>query len=434
MRNSRAKAFLKCMLLPAIVSLVPLELIGISGNILQRIPIFLENGIPYLDLAVMPVLFYAFVMFLRGRVRTVDWIAVFPQVLMALVWSVIPQGLALNQAFGLFLGLVSVSAYTLAASLRDYEAYSKLFDRLMYWQTVCGGLLAMLLVLHVYDLIGYAKHLLVTIDRFEGESFRVRWEAVRGVEKMAAAASVTWAMYQALRSKAWHYLIVPVVFSIQQVAVSSRGGVLLVLFSALIPVYLFPVSKARSGSGNRLVYFFIGGAVVLAGLGALLFSEAGQALIRNVDEISDDDSIRNRMKLSALLLFVQAPVFGNGYFDLYDTPEWSPFLLQNMLLPIHNVFLHYLVYYGMVGASLLAVAVVYSGYELYRLRRLLSKSRGTLDYRLVALAGVCCSIYVSGLYMLVFQTFDRIGALYFWMACGVASALLVRARRDFFQK
>lgn len=422
------RTYLKLMILPAVISLVPLEMVGLSGNVLQRLPLLLDNGIPYLDLAVLPVLFFAGVLFLRVRVRSVDWIVVFPQIAMAFFLWAVPQGLALNQAFGLFLGLVSVSAYTLSASMYQYESYSRLFDRMMYWQTVFGALLAALLVLHVYDILGYAKYLLVTIDRFEGESFRVRWEAVRGVEKMAAAASVTWAMYQVMKRKSLHYLIVPVIFSAQQIAVSSRGGVLLVLFSALIPVYVFPPEKVKKT--GRLVYALLGMVVLLAGIVAILSSDSGQALVRNVGEISDDDSIRNRMMISALLLFLQSPIFGNGYFDLYDTPEWSPFLLQNMLLPIHNVFLHYLVYYGVFGTVLFGGGVFFAGYQLIVLRRLLYRSSFANDFRFVVLAGVGASIYVSGLYMIVFQTFDRIGALYFWGACGLASALIVRVRKS----
>lgn len=430
MKKSATKFYLLMMISPAVISLFPLEIVGVSGNILQRLPVLLSNGVPYLDLAVLPVLFFALVTLARGQGDFLGRLFVFPQIVMSFLWWLFPQDLSLNQSFGLFLGVVSISAYVVSQRFVSVDDYRRTLQRLLFFQTIFGVLLALFLVLHVYSLFSYATNLLVTIDRFEGESFRMRWEAVRGVEKMAASASVSWAMYRVVSQRQFAYLLVPIVFAVQQIAVSSRGGVLLVIFAAVVPIFIFPPLEKRRSAARKGVYLLLSALIVAGGAGVILGTESGMALVRNVGEFSDDESIRSRMKYSALLLFMKAPVFGNGYFDLFSTPEWSPFLLENMLLPIHNVFLHYLVHFGVVGTFFFSAVVLAIGIDFLKLR---SKYRLVMTMsagRMSEVVGVSFSVYVAGLYMIVFQTLDRVGSLYLWCFCGLAAASLVAVKKS----
>lgn len=429
MSPSRTRLYFCLMVMPAVFSLFPLEVFGISGNVLQRIPLFLSNGVPYLDLAVLPLLFVAIKIFLKGRAGAVDKVFIAPQIFIAIVWALFPQDLAANQSFGLFLGFSSIATYTVARQFTNYQCYRLLFQKTMQWQTIFSVFLAVLLILHVYGVLGYLSHLLVTIDRFEGESFRMRWDAVRGVEKMAACASVTWAMYRVLVNKKAWFLIVPAVFAMQQIAVSSRGGVLLVLICSLVPMFVFPPVSQRKGGGAKFLYLLLGGLVVIGGVSVILSTDSGVALVKNVGEFSDEDSIRNRMKLSALLLFAKAPIFGNGYFDLFATSEWSPFLLDNMLLPIHNVFLHYLVYVGLLGTALFGGVVIAAGLNFYFLRKKYLEIQSLEGGKIIELVGIALAVYIGGLYMIIFQTLDRVGALYLWGFCGLASGVLLSLRK-----
>lgn len=428
MRSTYSKSglVLGLILAPALITIFPLEILGISGNLLQRLPIFLDNGIPYLDLVVLVLLALVVSPLIKGELAPRVNILVVPQLFMGVAWWFFPQNLSWNQSISLYLGISSVVAYAIAVDRIQLQIISKTLDKYIYWQTIFSCVATLLLVLHVFGVLTYASSLIVEVNRFEGEGVRLRWDAVRLVERLVVASSVAWAMYRFNKTGKFVYWVVPCVFLLEQLVLSSRGGLVLVIVSVLIPFYIYPLPIKCARKSKNLLLKIFSVVMVLLMIVWIVFSDSGDALIRNSDELFNNESIRSRMRDAAITLFSDYPIFGNGYFDLFATQEWSPFYLQTMLLPIHNMFLHYLVYFGIAGFLLLSGLIVLVALDHYRNYR--NSRLKTADSDLVEFSGIAFAVFLAGLYMLAFQTMDRVSFLYFWFFCGIAT-LVSKVRR-----
>lgn len=400
---------------------IPTELFGINGVFLQRIPLFFENGFPYIDFCVLIGVFSYITTLLKknSRITIIDVICGLSLIL-SFSYLFFSTSKSANQIAGLFLANAAICFTAVGAKFVPNSKNLIFLEKYLFWQTVFCLTLALLLILHATGILRYAQSFIVYIDRFEGEGLRIRWEAVRLVERVSISTSVTWAIYKFTRSGNYLFLCVPIVFGIEQLVLSSRGGVALVLIAAIIPYLFFP-SKEKSKKSSRNPILFLVAFFAIFGLALGIFlSDTGQALIYSLTEWSDEESIRARMTRAALQLYSSSPVSGLGYFDIFSTPEWQPFILPNMLLPLHNMFLHQLVYFGPIGLALFCMPIILATYATMKLFRQL-RNRQKNDH-LSILVGVSFSALISGVYMLYFQTLDRVGYSYFWFFVGLIFA------------
>lgn len=412
------------MLVPAVISVFPGELIGLDGWVFQRVPFLTDSGIPYLDFLLVYAIFYHIYKSVSSfgienpayytSIRCV--IVVWPSLLLALYYAIFTIDVVLNQAFGLFLILSSIVAYSYAINDKFDMRSINLINKVFAFGSIFSALLAFSLLIHVFGVVSYSSGSIVIIDRFDGEDYRLRWAAVRSVEKMFVAASVTWSVYKLINTRNFYYLIIPLVFVTQQAVQSSRGGILLVFLATLVPIFIFPPNNKFISEYIGWIKIFI--VSLLVSIILLLASgESGQALFRSVGEISDDESIRSRMHDAAMDIFTKNPYFGAGFFDLYKSQEWAPFILPNMLLPIHNFFVFYMVYFGVFGLALLVAPVLLMLRDIVIVRRLLKNVNPGDDF--IMMIGISFSVAISGLYNIWFQTMDRISFMCFWAVCAI---------------
>lgn len=401
----------------ALFSQIPLEFFGVSGSILQRLPIGFENGFPYLDLLVVPTFgYYIYLILSKNKFTPLDVLCI---ALLAVGVLYLPTtgSTPINQVAGLFLAVYTVSACGLASKVSITINFASFINKYLGIQTIFISLLALLLIAHSFGIIHFSENLLTSIDRFDGDGLRIRWEAVRLVERMAICTSVTWSVYHSVRKGSFALLFIPILFAVEQVVLSSRGGVALVVLSIAIPIYIFPPKGLDTSLANIVFKYFLAPAAIVAILLFVFLSEEGQSLIRNLTEFSDDQSIRSRMSEAAYSLYFEAPIFGKGYFDIFSSLQWQPFILPNMLLPLHNMYLHHLLYFGPIGLSLFSLINFLIFKSLVQAAIKLRNSNQDFDRML--LLGVSASCFLGGQYMLFFQTLDRVSYLYFWTFSGL---------------
>ena len=405
------------LLFPTLLAFVPMEIVGISPTFLQRIPVG-AAGIQISDIIL--VLSWVFLIILVAhRGLHIDWMVtvIVLQVVIAIIYFVGFNYTTLTLSIGPFLTATSVVVFYLARFAGNpYRS-----TRQIHW---VFGTLGFFLVLHSAALfliwIGFVSpspELVIVQERYGGEAERLRWVVARNSDRMVLSTVIAWATFRALRYKRWYLLVIPISGLLHQLMNNSRGGLVLVFVSIIIALLFYTRGEWSSSAVNRrwIAKWTVLSALVIVFFGLIFINEGALTTFSQIKEIWDEESIRTRMWLQVAVLFLQAPWFGNGYFDLFSRPEWSQFHLDHIKIPIHNVILQYAVIYGVLGTiPFILVNLGIAGRLIW-----VYKHAAALPVRLVEYVAICGALYASLFYMIMLQSLGREAYLFIWTCFGV---------------
>ncbi len=276
-----------------------------------------------------------------------------------------------------------------------------------------GGLLVIISALN----IDIWDNFTTTFDRFEGKGVRLRWAARRGSEHIVVSMLSAYCMIQYIEKKASQYLLPIFLFILWQIITSSRGGILLVFISSLIPYFFYSVQikeKNRNIQQNcKIIAITIFSTILITGY--LFNNEAFHILISEFSEIAREDSIRSLMTEKASVIFYKNPIFGQGYFDIFDDPNWKRFNLADMLVPIHNLFLQFSIYIGLIGVIPYLLILIILIFKFVNKLRIINKF--CIETKIVYFVGF--GAFLGGIYLFVFQSLDRPTAYLLWSLVGI---------------
>ncbi|MDQ9169892.1 O-antigen ligase family protein [Oxalobacteraceae bacterium R-40] len=400
-------------LLPTFISFIPVEILGVDGEFLQRIVIS-GNSIPYWD-AFLFIGILGYVLVMPSRCPRQIRLVVGAMFLQAFLYLIFRSSAPPNQIIGMWLSFSSVGLVVLLSGHKKILSTVTLIHRFI---PVLLGFFCLLVIglgASLYWPALASQELLVTIDRFDGGDFRLRWKTVRQTDEFVLALLSAWCALQVFEKAKLIYLVPLVVLFSSQLLHSSRGGILLVMICSLV-TFLFFIKRTPGSSSMKGIIVSV---LAFLTLFWIMIWGVNHPIIANFGEVAQDDTIRGRMKEAAMNLFYNNPVFGNGFFELHATEEWRPFLLDHMLLPIHNVLLHYLVYMGIVGGLLFVALLVVLGVIQFRNLR----QNAHLPEPLRWFQALSFAVYISAVYMVIFQSFDRLTLMLFWTIMGLSIAV-----------
>jgi hypothetical protein len=250
------------------------------------------------------------------------------------------------------------------------------------------------------------------IDRFEGGDLRTRWTVVRGGEKIVFCMLSGYLGMRFIDKKSIQSLLIFLLLFITQIVESSRGGTLLTLVCFCVGAH---AATGYSGKNIKPIIKLLFPILFIFLILYALNSETIMLLISNFGEVSKDESIRSRMADIALSLWSDNYLFGKGYIDLFELPEWEVFFLGNMRLPVHNLFIQYGLYIGFIGLFFYVLFLFLSSFNIYKIFILLKKHRDPVLFK-VFVYSFC--LLISFFYMFLFQSMDRITLQFSWAGLG----------------
>jgi hypothetical protein len=402
-------------IVPAFIIFIPVELFFINGLILQRIKIG-GHFYPIWDFIILLVPLFIFLNKKKSKPDFLSKISMWI-VFVACCNFIFRNSTSLPQSLGLLFLHSSILIFHFCRhydfSQKAQEALLSLLTKWVIAAVTLGGLLVIISALN----IDIWDNFTTTFDRFEGKGVRLRWAARRGSEHIVVSMLSAYCMIQYIEKKASQYLLPIFLFILWQIITSSRGGILLVFISSLIPYFFYSVQikeKNRNIQQNcKIIAITIFSTILITGY--LFNNEAFHILISEFSEIAREDSIRSLMTEKASVIFYKNPIFGQGYFDIFDDPNWKRFNLADMLVPIHNLFLQFSIYIGLIGVIPYLLIFIILIFKFVNKLRIINKF--CIETKIVYFVGF--GAFLGGIYLFVFQSLDRPTAYLLWSLVGI---------------